>query len=308
MILITGAGGFLGTAIRQILDARGAPYLQVRGRRDTDLRDTTDTHYCIASAVQDDGVETVIHLAYPGTEGIGTMLAQPAELTADTLQMDLNVIRSCAAAKVRKLITIGSVCSYPEQVSLPTDESQLLLGAPEKTNAPYGHAKRMQLALLDAYQRQWGLQYTQLLLTNLYGPGDRSGHVIPATIRKVLAAQASGAQFIPVWGDGRATREFLYVQDAAEAVLQAAGTAALNDCVNICSGHEVSIAALVQGVMQLLDYPCTVIWDPTKPNGQPRRLFDATRARRKLGWTPTTPFTHGLSRTVDAMRSDADHE
>lgn len=302
MMLVTGAGGFLGTALQQILDAQYLNYSALPGRDVIDLREIDATRYMISSAVHDDGVETVIHLAYPGTDGIDTSINTPANLTHDVLQIDMNVIRACALAKVQKLICIGSVCSYPEEVTFPTGEDQLFSGPPEAVNAPYGHAKRMQLALLEAYRRQEGLHYTQLILSNLYGPGDRSGHVIPSTIRKVLLAKAEGAKAITMWGDGTASREFLYVTDAAEAVLAAVQRRAENGPLNICSGTEILIRHLVHRVSAQLEYWGAIQWDHSKPSGQPRRQFSYARAHTHLGWFPQTSFEEGLAKTVDAMK------
>lgn len=302
MILITGASGFLGKALCAYLDRIKEPYQSIQHSWDLDLRAPVDTGYCISSAVHDEGVETVIHLAYPRTNGIQTSVSTPADLAHDGLLIDMNVIRACAVAKVQKLICMGTTCAYPLVVPYPTDESQLLAGAPESTNAAYGHAKRMQGALLEAYRRQYGLQYTQLILSNLYGPGELSGHVIPATVRKVLKAQAEGLPSIDVWGDGRATREFLYVDDAVEAIWQAHVYGALNQGVNIGSGIEVAIADLVEMISQHLDYQGTVNWDRTKPVGQPRRHFSHWRARSRLNWAPRTNLLTGLARTIDALK------
>lgn len=300
MILLTGASGFLGGAVRKQLTGRAAfSSLLTRREGGIDLREA----HRVVTFLTDLAPQTVIHLAYPGTDGIGTSLSTPADLAHDVLQIDLNVIDACAKAGVQRLISIGSVCSYPEHVTFPTDESQLFSGAPESVNAPYGHAKRMQLALLDAYHRQYGLQYSQLILSNLYGPGDRSGHVIPATIRKVLQAKQDRAADIVVWGDGTASREFLFVEDAAAAVVQAAlAPTALNAAVNICSGEEITIRGLVFSVCQEVDYWGAVQWDPSKPNGQPRRAFDNRRAVEALGWTPQVAFSAGIRRTIHAMQ------
>jgi GDP-L-fucose synthase len=301
MIAVTGAGGFLGTAVCAHLRGAGYEIVPLLGRSICDLRDPLAFPKWLAGAAAD----IVVHLAYPGTDGIGTSLATPGDLAHEVLQIDLNVIRACAEAHVQKLICIGSVCAYPEQVTFPTTEDQLFAGPPEWVNAPYGHAKRMQLALLEAYHRQTGLPYTQLILSNLYGPGDHSGHVIPVTIRKVLAAQAQGSPSITVWGDGTASREFLYVRDAATAVARAIHAPALNDYVNICSGEEISIRALVTQVMAHVGYTGDLVWDPTKPNGQPRRQFSWRRAQQVLDWAPIYSFSTGLARTIAAMQEEA---
>lgn len=296
MILLTGASGFLGQAVRRALLGK-ALYTNLLSRREGGI-DLREGHR-VRQMLQEVQPSTVIHLAYPGAEGIGTAVATPADLARDVVQIDLNVIDACAKAGVARLITIGSVCSYPEVVTFPTDEGQLLQGEPEAVNAPYGHAKRMQLALLDAYRRQYGLSYTALVLSNLYGPGDRSGHVIPTTIRKVRQAKAEGAPSITVWGDGTASREFLYIDDAAEAVCVAAlHPTALNLPVNICSGEETRIDRLVRLICAAEEYTGEVIWDPSQPNGQPRRQFSNVRAAVHFGWHPRTTFQHGLLNTL----------
>lgn len=300
MMLVTGASGFLGTALCRDLDRIKAPHHALP--RDYDLRLPEETRYGISSAVHDLGVDTVVHLAYPRTQGIQTSVTSPADLAHDGLLIDMNVIRACALAKVQKLICMGTTCSYPLVVPYPTDESQLLAGAPEPVNAAYGHAKRMQGALLEAYHKQYGLPYTQLILTNLYGPGETSGHVIPATIRKVLAAQAEGRPSIEAWGTGLATREFLYVEDAVKAIWQAYTYPPLNQGVNVGSGQEIAIRDLVAMITEYLNYPVDIHWDATQPAGQPRRYFSHWRARTLLNWTPTTNFFAGLAQTIDAMK------
>lgn len=294
MILITGATGFLGRHVSALLPQA----VRIMGRADgVDLRDPEHLRELLREPWSM-SPRTVIHLAYPGAHGIGTMVETPADLVHDLLQIDLNVIDACAKAKVEKLVCIGSVCAYPEGVSLPTGEDQLWEGYPEAVNAPYGNAKRMQLELLKVYRRQYGLHGIHLILGNLYGPGDRSGHVIPATIRKVLAAQRTGASAVEVWGDGSATREFLYVEDAARAIVAALDHYEDPKPLNICSGQEISIRSLVDQIMILCDYQGTIQWDRSKPNGQPRRWFSRARAEAALGWVPETPFHTGLARTV----------
>lgn len=297
MILLTGASGFLGTAVRTQLTAAGLPFHALQGRLWSDLRNPETLPHLFATCDADH--LTVIHLAYPGTAGIGTMLDTPADLVTAMLEIDLHVIQACAQARVARLVCVGSVCAYPESVTYPTDESQLWNGYPETVNAPYGIGKRMQIELLKVAARQYSLPSTHLILGNLYGPTDRSGHAIPATIRKIQHAQQAGESEIVVWGDGTVSREFLYVEDAARAVVMAAThPTALPDPINICSGEEITIRAMVEQVGEALDWHGTLRWDPTKPNGQPRRWFSHARATAALGWTPTVPFAEGIRQTV----------
>lgn len=303
MILVTGATGFLGQAVCAALGE--TPHVPLAGRRKGINLADPDARWIISSAVHDDGVDTVIHLAYPGTAGIGTMMETPADLVEEMLQIDLNVIKACAQAQIKKLVCVGSVCSYPEHVPFPTSEAAFWQGYPEWVNAPYGIGKRMQLELLKVEHRQRGLNSVHLVLGNLYGPGDHSGHVIPSTIRKVLKAKAEQQDTIPVWGDGTVTREFLYVEDAARAIVAAAlhpPYPAGPDPINVCSGDEISIRSLVEAVAQAVGWQGEIVWDPSKPNGQPRRWFTNVLARTIYGWEPRVIFEEGIRRTVAAWQ------
>lgn len=300
MILVTGATGFLGRWVTRLL---GDVALPLPGRSLYDLRLPSAMHDALADHP---GAEAVIHLAYPGTEGITTMVSQPADLVHQMLQIDMHVIHACARMKVPRLVTMGSVCSYPAQVThYPTPESELWNGYPEATNAAYGTAKRMQLELLRSYRRQYGLRSIQLVLDNLYGPGDRSGHVIPALIRRALEAGAAGGPLI-VWGRGGVSREFVYVEDAARAAVLAA-TVGLTfspvSPVNICSGEEIRMDALVRRLTGVLRFEGPIVWDPSKPEGQVRRCFSPARALRTLGWAPQVPVDQGLALTVAWWRA-----
>lgn len=294
-VCVTGGTGFLGQhVLTQLLD-RGHDVSVCAGRAHYDLRDLNDAQLQIPN-----DTEVLVHLAYPGTKGIQTSLEAAADLVHDQVRIDLSVIRAAALKKIPKIICVGSVCEYPEVLDLPAGEDQLWQGYPEPINAPYGIAKRMQQGLLEAYRRQYGLQSTQLILGNMYGPGDRSGHVIPSLIRRACAvAKADGA--LVVWGDGAATREFLYVEDAARAVLAAVTVAPRPEPINIVSGEEMSICRLAE-MISLVVGARSIRWDRTKPNGQPRRWFRNDRAAVQLGWSPLMPFSTGLQQTINWLR------
>lgn len=296
MIVITGHEGFLGNAIAGQLNYRGIPW---RGFKGDLLKPPVGSYQ-----FQHDDV--VVHCAYPQTDGIGSMETTPADIVRDGLRIDLNVIEACAERKVTQLICFGSVCSYPEVVSFPATEEQLWSGYPEAINAPYGNAKRMQLELLKAYHRQYGLRSVHLILGNLYGPGDHSNHVIPSTIAKVLEAQRQGEDAIEVWGTGAASRDFLYVDDAAQAVRNACLALPLDgvQAINVCSGREVRIGHMAETVMALCGFQGGIRWNAAKPEGQPRRWFGNRQAYYRLDWTPRVDFSDGLQRTIDWMRGE----
>lgn len=298
-VLITGSTGFLGSHVVRALQTRGDIVLQnLYPRRD--LREPEQV-----AALCSLSPDAVIHLAYPSFGGgIGAVVAHPHSMMTDLLRMDLNVIETCAWFKVPKLVCVGSVCAYPAQTQDPADEPQYLQGPPEATNAPYGLAKRTQLAVLQAARAEHGLVGIHLILDNLYGPGDRSHHVIPETLRKMDHADRLGAAQIDVWGDGSAVREFLYIEDAVQGILAALDQYDSPEPLNLVSGTPVAMRDLVEMLATLRDYRGAIAWDPTQPTGQRRRWFDPTRAAAYLGWRAETPWGVGLHRTVAWWQAD----
>jgi len=235
--------------------------------------------------------------------GIGFNRENPATLFFDNLMMGAQLMEEARRAGVQKFVAIGTVCAYPKFTPVPFHEDDLWNGYPEETNAPYGLAKKMLLVQTQAYRQQYGFNGMFLLPVNLYGPGDnfdpRSSHVIPALIRKIWAAKQAGDASVDVWGDGSASREFLYVEDAAEAIVLAAERYNGSDPVNIGSGMEITVKELVNVLTKLIGYEGAIRWDTTKPNGQPRRSLDVSRAKKAFGFRASTDFLTGLRQTVE---------
>lgn len=293
-IIVTGGSGFLGKHV--ISELRSRSFNAIALNRTADL---------VNSQYKFDSTDTVIHLASK-CGGIGANMASPGEFFYDNIMMGINVIQSCLANKVKKLVMVGTVCSYPKHTPAPFKEDDLWNGFPEETNSPYGIAKKSLLVMLNAYREQYGLNSIYLIPVNLYGPGDNfdlnSSHVIPALIRKCLVAKKTNIPEIVCWGDGSATREFIYVGDAARAIVDAMVLYNDPDPVNIGSGNEISIRDLTMLVKDLVGYNGNVVWDTTKPNGQPRRVLDVSRARERFGFTVSTSLIDGLRTTIDSVR------
>ncbi len=246
-------------------------------------------------------VDMVIHLA-ANVGGIGANRARPAEFFYDNLMMGTQLLHECWRAGVPKFVGIGTICAYPKWAPIPFREETLWDGYPEETNAPYGLAKKMMLVQSQAYRAQYGYNAIFLLPVNLYGPGDNfdpaTSHVIPALIRKCVEAKRTGADHIEVWGDGSPTREFLYVDDAAEGILLAAERYNAEEPVNLGSSAEISIRDLVRTIADLTGFTGAIHWDRSKPNGQPRRKLDVSRAHTAFGFSARTPFAEGLQQTI----------
>ncbi|MBI2911691.1 MAG: GDP-L-fucose synthase [Chloroflexi bacterium] len=297
-IVVTGGAGFLGSYLVERL--RSAPWagdIFVPRSRDLDLRE----EQAIARLYETERPEIVIHAA--GTVGgIGINLAQPGTFFYDNLIMGVQLMEYARRYEVQKFVVVGTVCAYPKHTPVPFREENLWDGYPEETNAPYGLAKKMLLVQSMAYRQQYGFNSIFLLPANLYGPRDSfdpdRSHVIPALIRRFIEAREQGEREVVVWGDGTATREFLYVADAAEAIALACQGYDKSDPVNIGSGTEISIRELTEMIAQLTRFEGAITWDTSKPNGQPRRNLDTSRAWEAFGFRAGTPFGQGLARTV----------
>jgi GDP-L-fucose synthase len=297
-VIVTGGAGFLGGFVVECLRARGGAEIFVPRSRDYDLREVEAIRRLLAEVQPD----LVIHLA-ANVGGIGANRARPAEFFYDNLMMGVQLLHESWRAGVPKFVAIGTICAYPKFAPLPFNEDDLWDGYPEETNAPYGLAKKMLLVQSQAYRAQYGYNSIVLLPVNLYGPRDNidpaTSHVIPALIRKCVDAKTRGDDQIVVWGDGSPTREFLYVEDAAEGILLAAERYNGSQPVNLGSGFEISIRELVQTIARLTGFTGEIVWDTSRPNGQPRRRLDVTRARERFGFTTQVSFTEGLQRTIE---------
>jgi GDP-L-fucose synthase len=300
-VVVTGGAGFLGTFVVDALGRRGCPPPFVPRSRDCDLRKEAD----IARMLEAARPEIIIHLAAV-VGGIGANRENPGRFFYDNLMMGVQLIEQARLFGVPKFVAVGTVCSYPKHAPVPFREQDLWNGYPEETNAPYGLAKKMLLVQSQAYRQQYGFNSIFLQPVNLYGPGDRvdpgSSHVIPALIKKCVDAAERGSDEIVVWGTGQATSEFLYVEDAAEAIALAAERYDGAEPVNVGTGQEISIRDLAALIAKLAGFTGRISWDASKPDGQPRRLLDTSRARAAFGFVARTPFLEGLRRTVEWYR------
>ena len=300
-ILITGGAGFLGGNLVDALRRLGCKHLLVFRSSEYDLRNPAET----ARLFNDTRPQVVIHLAAV-VGGIGANRASPGRFFYDNLMMGVEVIEQARLHKVEKVVAIGTVCAYPKFTPVPFREEDLWNGYPEETNAPYGIAKKMLLVQAQAYRQQYGLNSIYLLPVNLYGPGDsfdpEKSHVIPALIKKCFDAIHSGADHIDVWGTGAASREFLYVEDCARAIVLATQHYDKPEPINLGAGREISIRELVELIGELSGFRGEIRWDPNKPDGQPRRCLDVSKAEREFGFRAQTDFRAGLRKTIEWYR------
>jgi GDP-L-fucose synthase len=308
--VVTGGAGFLGRRVVAHLVQRGADVRAPRSR-EFDLTQPGAAEAMIAA--HDPSI--VVHLA-ADVGGIGYNLDHPARLYLSNLLMGTHVIEATRhATGVDKTVLVGTVCSYPKFTPVPFAEGDLWNGYPEETNAPYGIAKKAHLIHAQVNEHEYGQRFAYLIPTNLYGPGDKFhpsvSHVIPALIKKCVEAKESGADHVEVWGTGSASREYLYVDDAADAIVRACETDTTAEPVNLGADREVTIRETVETVARLVGFEGELRWDPSKPDGQPRRAVDGARARDLLGWAPTMEFEQGLHATIDwylANRADAERD
>lgn len=305
-IVVTGGAGFLGRAVTRVLRERGVPEdrIVVPRRRDCDLTIEADVERLYDTARPD----VVIHLAAE-VGGIGANMAHPGRFFYANMAMGLHLVEHARRRSLRKFVHTGTVCAYPKHCPVPFREEDIWNGYPEETNAPYGVAKKAIFVMLDGYRREYGLASAVVVPVNLYGPGDNfnpaSSHVIPALIRKCEEARLASAPEVVCWGTGAATREFLYVDDAAEGIVRAAEVMDEPVPINLGGGIEIAIRDLVEMIAVACDYSGRIAWDTSKPDGQPRRGLDISRAKSLLGWSPTQEFEAGLKTTVEWWRARA---
>ncbi|MXY21357.1 MAG: GDP-L-fucose synthase [Dehalococcoidia bacterium] len=296
-VTVTGGSGFLGKRVVNRLLQAGCDDIFVPRSAEYDLRETGD----ISKMLQDAQPDIIIHLAAV-VGGIGANSMYPGTFFYDNAIMGVQLIEQSRQFGIEKFVCVGTVCSYPKFAPVPFSERDLWNGYPEETNAPYGLAKKMLLVQLQAYREQYGFRSVYLIPVNLYGPGDnfdpQSSHVIPALIRKFVEARNSNTTQIVAWGTGEASREFLYVDDAARAIVLAAEKGDRPDPINLGVGNEIKIKDLVHIIKQLTDFQGDVVWDTTKPDGQPRRKLDTSLAKSHIGFTANTSFKTGLRNTI----------
>ena len=303
-VIVTGGAGFLGAFVIEKLKQRGATDIFIPLIEEFDLTDRDSIGRLFDQTLNgfDARNMVIIHLA-AHVGGIGANREHPAEFFYDNLMMGVELMHQAWQRGVGKFVAIGTVCAYPKFTPVPFKEDDLWIGYPEETNAPYGLAKKMLLVQAQAYRQQYGFNAIYLLPVNLYGPRDNfdlnSSHVIPALIRKALEAKDLGEKELPVWGDGSPTREFLYVEDAADGIVAAAEKYNGLEPVNLGSGYEISIKDLAGMIARLTGFEGRLVWQTDKPNGQPRRGLDVRRAKEYFGWQAKMPFEEGMRRTIE---------
>lgn len=331
-VVVTGGAGFLGSFVTEKLNQRGVTDILIPRIENYNLTDRDDINRLLDDALQPaDKVPAhlqfstfnvqpstpniqpenlvIIHLA-ANVGGIGANREHPAEFFYDNLMMGVELMHQSWQRGVGKFTAIGTVCAYPKFTPVPFKEEDLWIGYPEETNAPYGLAKKMMLVQSEAYRQQYGFNSIFVLPVNLYGPRDnfnlQTSHVIPALIRKAIEAQERGDKELVVWGDGSPTREFLYVEDAAEGILTATEKYNSSDPVNLGSGYEISIKDLAEMIVRQTGYQGKLVWDTEKPNGQPRRGLDVSRAKERFGWSAQVSFEEGMRRTIEWFKANRD--
>lgn len=295
-VLVTGGYGFLGRYVVEELKKKGTKNIVIPSSKDYDLRINENCKKLVQN------VDIVFHLA-ARVGGIALMQAKPADIFYDNIMMGTQLIHEAKEAKVEKFIALGTVCSYPKFAQLPFTEDLIWNGYPEETNASYGLAKKMLIVQSQSYRQQYNFKSISLIPTNLYGPGDNfdpiMSHVIPALILKIFNAKKSKQDSITLWGDGSPTRDFLYVEDAAKGIILAAERYDESEPMNLGSEEEISIKELICLISELMDFHGNVIWDTTKPNGQPRRCVSNKKAEQKIGFKPQITLRVGLKNTID---------
>jgi GDP-L-fucose synthase len=306
-VVVTGGSGFLGQHLVEQLKGLGEVEIYVPRSHSYNLVEMAD----VRRLLKDTKPDVIIHLAAV-VGGIGANQKNPGRFFYDNLMMGAQLMEEARVHNVSKFVAVGTVCAYPKFTPVPFREDDLWQGYPEETNAPYGLAKKMMLVQSQSYRQQYGFNSIFLLPANLYGPGDNfnpeSSHVIPALIRKCVAAREAGDSHIEVWGTGNASREFLYVEDCAEAILRATASYDESEPVNIGTGNEIRIADLVNLIASLTGFAGEIRWQADKPDGQPRRSLDVSRAYEKFGFKAHTPFEVGLKQTVEWYESTANRE
>lgn len=302
-IIVTGGAGFLGFYVVKMLNDKGAiPFI-------AKIEEYDLTKYQDCERLVSNKPDLVIHLAAV-VGGIGINKDNPGKFFYDNLMMGVQIVETARLAEIPKVVLIGTICAYPKYAPIPFKEEDIWDGYPEETNAPYGLAKKMLLVQSQAYRQQYGFNSIYLLPVNMYGPGDNfnlySSHVIPALIRKCVDAVDNNEDYIEVWGTGKATREFLYVEDAARGILLAAEKYNSSDPVNLGSGFEISIKDLVHKIVKLTGFEGEIRWDTSKPDGQPRRSLDVSKAKKAFGFEAKVGFDEGLQNTIDWYKENKD--